>query len=411
MKKLILFITALFILSICTSNLYSQPRYYKAQMHCHTTNSDGGYSPQDLAVKYKNAGYEILMITDHNYLTLENEVSIEGMLVIQAEELTFNRHMNGFFLSELILPDYNNYTCEMAINDVKNQNGLIQLNHYCPGPFTEPSWVVYANEILNWEVKPDMLEIWNTGTESVQSNDDKTVWDSLLTAGVKIWGSATDDFHPAVIEALEFNRGWNMIWLDSLCKDNVFNSLKNGDFYASTEVIITKYEVNDFGTYKTINIESSNANKITFWGPNHKIIQETNGSSASFILNNHSYIRIELTKFGFLGIGNTYAWTQPVFLSPYLQIVNSNMNSEFTIYPNPAEDFVSIAVNIKEKSKIKLSINDLLGRELISIHKGNVIPDNYYYPVSLNNLKQGLYILVIEVNNIKHSKIFEIKKN
>jgi hypothetical protein len=352
--------TTLFIFLICMFG-FSQARYYKTQMHCHTTNSDGGYSPQDLAQKYYNAGYEIIMITDHNYLTLESEVDLQGLLVIQAEELTFSRHWNGFFLSEVIMPT-EDYTCQEAINDVRAQGGLTQLNHYRTGPFTPISWSATAEDILAFENGPDFLEIWNTGTELTQAHDDKSIWDAVLTAGKRVWGSATDDFHPSVSEALEFNKGWNMIWLDSLCAINVYESLVTGKFYASTGVEISSYEVIDYGTHKLINIESSNADKITFWGPNHQVIYEVEGSSASYVLDSHSYIRIELRESGFLGMGNKYAWTQPVFFEQTsTQAMESNIDDGIFVYPNPTHNYFSIELNHFEGKVANIKVLNNLG--------------------------------------------------
>ena len=43
--------------------------WYKGNIHCHTTNSDGVLSPYQLIVEYANKGYDFLAITDHNYIT------------------------------------------------------------------------------------------------------------------------------------------------------------------------------------------------------------------------------------------------------------------------------------------------------------------------------------------------------
>ena len=41
-----------------------QPQY-KANLHCHSTVSDGKLTPAELKDAYKNHGYSILCITDH----------------------------------------------------------------------------------------------------------------------------------------------------------------------------------------------------------------------------------------------------------------------------------------------------------------------------------------------------------
>ena len=39
--------------------------WYRANMHCHSVISDGIFTPAELKAHYKNHGYSILAITDH----------------------------------------------------------------------------------------------------------------------------------------------------------------------------------------------------------------------------------------------------------------------------------------------------------------------------------------------------------
>ncbi len=384
--------------------MQAQARYYKAQMHCHSTNSDGANTPQALAEKYKAEGYEIMMITDHNHLTLPLEVNVPGVLCIASEEITFDRHMNGFFLTKNIVP-FSGFTCQQAIDSVKAQGGLIMLNHYCEGPVTEDSWAVSAQELLTFNNGPDMLEIWNTGTETIQTHDDKSIWDAVLTAGKKVWGCATDDYHPSVSDFIEFNKGWNMIWLDSLTEENVFNALINGNFYASTGVEISHYSVTDYGDHKIINIQS-NADKIAFWGPNHQKITEFNSSNATFTLQNHQYIRAELTITGVLGMGNKYAWTQPEFLENNTSLTDFSPELNLRLYPNPAQAFVTIEFSIAYDSDVSIGLSDINGRKLMNVVKIFHPADSYRYNIPLNNFKNGIYL--IHFSTKKHQKVLRL---
>src|SRR5918995_4095171 len=40
-------------------------RFYRGNIHAHSTNSDGTLPPQELASLYREAGYDFLAITDH----------------------------------------------------------------------------------------------------------------------------------------------------------------------------------------------------------------------------------------------------------------------------------------------------------------------------------------------------------
>ena len=39
--------------------------WYKGNLHTHTTNSDGAYTPEETIALYKSKGYDFLALTDH----------------------------------------------------------------------------------------------------------------------------------------------------------------------------------------------------------------------------------------------------------------------------------------------------------------------------------------------------------
>ena len=48
-------------------NPFTQPgRWYRANLHTHTTNSDGQWPPRQVAEHYRRNGYQVLALTDHN---------------------------------------------------------------------------------------------------------------------------------------------------------------------------------------------------------------------------------------------------------------------------------------------------------------------------------------------------------
>ena len=60
--------------------------FYKANFHCHTTESDGKLDPASVVGFYKNAGYDILSITDHRTVT---EFSGDQLLLIPGIEIDY----------------------------------------------------------------------------------------------------------------------------------------------------------------------------------------------------------------------------------------------------------------------------------------------------------------------------------
>ena len=60
---------------------------YKANLHCHSTISDGVMTPEELKKHYKSQGYSILSYTDHEVLVPHNELNDEDFLALPGYEV------------------------------------------------------------------------------------------------------------------------------------------------------------------------------------------------------------------------------------------------------------------------------------------------------------------------------------
>src|SRR3954467_12704151 len=77
--------------------LHAQSGYYKTETHCHSSNSgDGSILPADLLQDYKNRGYKIVFMSDHDTMTDVEAMHFPGIFSINAEELSCGSHFNGF---------------------------------------------------------------------------------------------------------------------------------------------------------------------------------------------------------------------------------------------------------------------------------------------------------------------------
>jgi hypothetical protein len=45
-------------------------RWFKGNLHAHTANSDGDATPDEVVAWYRDAGYDLLALTDHDLRTL-----------------------------------------------------------------------------------------------------------------------------------------------------------------------------------------------------------------------------------------------------------------------------------------------------------------------------------------------------
>ncbi len=64
--------------------------WYRANMHCHTTVSDGHYSPEEIKEAYKKMGYSIVAYTDHEVICTHNDLTDDEFLAITSSEYSIN---------------------------------------------------------------------------------------------------------------------------------------------------------------------------------------------------------------------------------------------------------------------------------------------------------------------------------
>ena len=72
-----------------------EKKQYKANLHCHSTLSDGRLSPQELKTAYKLCGYDILAITDHERPHSHQALSDEQFLMITGYECYIRPNKEG----------------------------------------------------------------------------------------------------------------------------------------------------------------------------------------------------------------------------------------------------------------------------------------------------------------------------
>ena len=64
--------------------------WYRANMHCHTTVSDGHYSPEKIKEEYKKMGYSIVAYTDHEIICDHSHLNDDEFLAITSSEFSIN---------------------------------------------------------------------------------------------------------------------------------------------------------------------------------------------------------------------------------------------------------------------------------------------------------------------------------
>ena len=235
-------------------------KQFKANLHSHTTISDGSKTPEEMKAFYKEKGYNILAITDHGRLIDHSALDDEDFIMITAVEFWVgggglklgNSNIDRAMEFNLFAKDQHNTSLEpfkaktktysydyaQFVIDTANENGfLVCLNH--PGcSFLNTEFVRRFNGIF-------AMEVYNRDAILCGVNEGGISMYSEMLRHDKPWCCiASDDAHsfpnsptPAC--------GFVMISADELKYDKIMASLEAGNFYASSGPVIDELYIED----------------------------------------------------------------------------------------------------------------------------------------------------------------------
>jgi len=216
-------------------------RWYKANLHTHTTSSDGWADPAQTAELYRRAGYHILALTDHWATNDVTGLSRRNFLVIGGMEyhpLCPNRpEVNPHHLVAINVPHGFELTARQrrdgnaAIRAVKAVGGESLLAH--------PLWCGHRYDHYSYLKGYVALEIYNATCDKIARSDGQADWCHLLDAGRVVGGVAVDDTHGPV----DFFAGWTWFKLDRLTVPAVMEALRSGCYFSSTGPRIHDFRV------------------------------------------------------------------------------------------------------------------------------------------------------------------------
>lgn len=252
---------------------------YKANLHSHSTCSDGRFTPEELKEMYMEKGYSIIAYTDHgrlypqNHLTDENFLALNGLEVGLGEyrkgDWRYNIRKNcdiGLIASD---PDFRGslghekhdgrYSPEV-VNEImrtyRNAGFFVTHNH--------PAWSMERYEDYKHYKYMHATEIVNYGAYlSGFSEHNEHVYDDMLMDGRRIFCLATDDNHNKVGRPDSFG-AYTVIKAEKLDYPSVMEALFAGNFYASEGPEIKELYVDDD---KVLHVVTSPAVRISINTP------------------------------------------------------------------------------------------------------------------------------------------------
>ena len=302
-------------------------RWYKANFHAHSTRSDGLLTPEQMIKCYKEQGYSILTLSEHEKYTDTEEFDTNDMIVYPGIERSielpdkeaFHIHgianyseecSNRYRHDEYIpVPKYNHMQdVQTIIDEVKERGNFVMLNH--------PYWSFNTFEHLQSLNNYDFIEVYNHNCHIGTDHGNNEIFFDELLKYKNVKAVAADDNHnsnryiPGVHMWDSFG-GFTMLQLDEFSRKGISDALKNGRFYASSGPEI--YQFSRCGN--EISVTCSKLASIVFkaWPKRGYCIQPTNDngcSTATYALRGgEKWIRVKC-----IDEKGRCAWSNPIYL-------------------------------------------------------------------------------------------------
>ena len=223
-------------------------RFWRGNLHTHTTRSDGTLPPEAVCQYYRDSGYDFVALTDHfmerfNYpLTDAPSCRDEDFLPIVGAELHAGETTasgSWHILAVGLPPDF-------PPNVADEDGPRIAARALASGAFVaaaHPAWYNLCEADVLSLGRVHAIETYNG--ISADHNDRPESWsmlDTLLAQGYRYFACATDDahFHRRYADVL---RGWVQVKSETLTQDAILSALKNGHYYSSTGPMIHDIQV------------------------------------------------------------------------------------------------------------------------------------------------------------------------
>jgi hypothetical protein len=270
---------------------FSKLQPFKCAHHVHTTNSDGLATLASTLEQHYNYDYDIVAVTEHNYLTRHwttadnvrggyttaplSETRFEQMetgsdrsgrpmlMIPDTNEQSRHHHINTFFVDYQCPSGANDANIRATLQAVQDQNGLSHFNH----PGRDEPGAGYTGAVNNASQANNTTQINRyaafftdyptcVGMSIInkldnESANDRPFWDNVnavtIPQGKFVWGFANDDGHSNAA----IGHAFNVMLMPELSLDAFRWAMRRGSFYAVTRVarkegVNTHYGINDF---------------------------------------------------------------------------------------------------------------------------------------------------------------------
>ncbi len=247
--------------------LPSEGKFYKANLHSHTTHSDGKMTPEESKKAHMEHGYSVVAFTDHDVYVNHKELTDENFVAIAAYEIGINQfpdrvrrfqgiktyHINFYDKrpweneeekKKTILPEqrYDDINYINSFIYEMNKKGFLSC-------YNHPYWSLqdctdyvklrglWAMEIYNYGCEIDGLYGYHPQS-----------YDEMLRGGARLFCVSTDDNHngyPLDSQYSDSFGGFTIIKAQKLDYESIIDAMEKGHFYSSMGPEIKELYIED----------------------------------------------------------------------------------------------------------------------------------------------------------------------
>ncbi|MBQ9729811.1 MAG: hypothetical protein IJV80_03265 [Clostridia bacterium] len=295
--------------------------FYKANLHMHTTISDGQLSPEEVKKRYMEQGYSIVAYTDHEVILSHNDLSDENFLAITSYEGSVNKrekigefefvktyHLNYFAKDKnaVVCPCFTEknvwmehtrayVTDEMRKVDYPLAYSVEQINDMIEKANEAGFLVSYNHPVWSQQEHEDYadlkglwgVEVYNHLSAVMGYPDTVVPFVTLLRRGEHVLPLATDDAHGE-----QMFGGFCMIEAESLEYKKVLSAMEKGDLYSSTGPKIEEISLDGAKLCVRCSAASEimvNSERRLVYGTRGEEITEAEFDISSFLKQNEKY--------------------------------------------------------------------------------------------------------------------------
>jgi hypothetical protein len=299
-------------------------RFWRGNLHTHSTRSDGVLSPEEVCRRYKAEGYDFMALTDHfvgafGYPIVDTvPMRDAGFTTILGAELHSGAMANGelWHILAVGLPaDFAPSNSPSFVPVAGQETGAeIAARAVAAGAFVaiaHPQWSGLTLADARTITAAHAVEIYNHGCAmGCDRPDGFAIADLLLTEGRKLTLIATDDAHFS--EPDHFG-GWVMVKSEANEPEALLSALKAGHFYSSQGPELRDVRIEG----GKLIVECSAVSSIVAlgWGTGAKAVHGhsmTRGEVSLDRLNNSPWIRAAV-----IDAAGKRAWSNPIWLGEH----------------------------------------------------------------------------------------------